>query len=233
MINVLMVDDDAGLSLLMMEFCAIHGIQVQTASDVRQAESALGDGSIDVVLLDIGLPGEDGLSFCRRLRVQRPALPIILVSGRSDDMDRILGLELGADDYVTKPFVSRELVARIRALHRRSTPVVTVSAPEEPPEVIRFGPFVMDIPRRELTRDETKVPLTNAEFDLLSVFARNPGRPLRRTEILEALSGGDERNISERGIDVTIVRLRKLLEDDPRVPNYIKTVWGVGYVFTP
>lgn len=232
MIRALVVDDDANLARSFSEFCAIHSIAVEIATDVRQAESQMASDGIDVLLLDIGLPGEDGLSFCRRLRVQQPWLPIILVSGRTDDMDRILGLELGADDYVTKPFVARELVARIKALHRRAMPAPIVTV-EDAPDIIRFGKFSVDVARREFSREGSRIALTNAEFDLLSVFCRHPGRSLKRSEILEALTTSDNKNLSERGIDVTVVRLRKLLEEDPRAPDYIKTVWGVGYVFTP
>jgi two-component system phosphate regulon response regulator OmpR len=171
---------------------------------------------------------------CRRLRNSQPNLPIIVVSGRSDDLDRILGLELGADDYVTKPFVPRELVARIKALHRRSAQLAAPESSESAAtDSVRFGPYVIDLRRRELSRNGLNVSLTNSEFDLLSVFCRNPGQLLRRSDILGLLAVNPGGTTSERGIDVTVVRLRKLLEEDPKAPTYIKTVWRVGYVFTP
>lgn len=234
MIQVLFVDDDAAMVGLVATFAAPHGINVSGAADAAQLETRLSAGDVDVLLLDIGLPGEDGFSVCRRLRVQQPNLPIIVVSGRSDDLDRILGLELGADDYVTKPFVPRELVARIKALHRRAAQVAGTDAAEVlGADHLRFGPYVIDLRRRELSRNGINVGLTNAEFDLLSVFCRHPGRSLKRSEIMAALGGNEDGSASERGIDVTVVRLRKLLEADPKAPTYIKTVWRVGYVFTP
>jgi two-component system phosphate regulon response regulator OmpR len=232
MIRVLFVDDDTAMVGLFAQYCAAHDIAVECAGDATQMASRMAKGEIDVLLLDVGLPGEDGFSVCRRLRVQQPALPIIVVSGRGDEMDRILGLELGADDYVTKPFVPRELVARIKALNRRAMHA-RAPGPSENVALVRFGQFSVDLRPRELTRNGLNVGLTNAEFDLLSVFCRNPGRTLKRSEILETLSSDDPVSLSERGVDVTVVRLRKLLEDDPKAPSYIKTVWRVGYMFTP
>lgn len=230
MIEAVLYDDDESLARLIAEFCAAHDIRVRAASSAAQLEQWLDADPVDVLLLDVGLPGEDGFSICRRLRVRTPSLPIIVVSGRGDDLDRILGLELGADDYVTKPFVPRELVARIKALHRRiGRPV----ADRPDADTVRFGPYTVDLRRRELTRNGQTLGLTNAEFDLLAVFCRHPGRALKRGEILEQLGPGSDPGVSERGVDVTVVRLRKLLEDDPKTPSYIKTVWRVGYVFTP
>ncbi len=232
LIRVVFVDDDRALVDLATEFCRKHGIEVIWAGDAVVLEKLLDTQPVDLLLLDVGLPGEDGLSVCLRLRVSRPDLPIIVVSGRSDDLDRILGLELGADDYITKPFVPRELVARIRSLYRRSR--VGAGAPSAPAtDGTRFGQFSLDFSRRELTRDGELVPLTNAEYDLLAVLCRKPGQALSRAEILNLLSAGGDSGASERGVDVTIVKLRKLIESDPKAPTFIKTVWGTGYIFTP
>lgn len=231
-IKVIFVDDDRALVGLAAEFCKSHGIDVIWAGDAAVLEELLAARTVDLILLDVGLPGEDGFSICRRLRVTRPGLPIIVVSGRTDDMDRILGLELGADDYITKPFVPRELVARIRSLHRRSQ-LHTMAPAQAATECVPFGQFELDLGRRELRRQGEPQPLTNAEYDLLAVLCQNPGQALSRAEILNLIEDGGESTASERGIDVTIVKLRKLIEDEPKSPKYIKTVWGIGYIFTP
>lgn len=227
------VDDDGVLLDLTRQYCRLHGIEVVAAADGQALDRILAGNGIELVLLDIGLAGEDGLSICRRLRASNVDLPLILVSGRAEEIDRILGLEIGADDYITKPFVPRELVARMKALHRRSK-----TAPAEPARdgdganLLRFGPYVFDMKRRELQFGDKPVQLTNAEIDLLTVFCRHPGVSLSRVAIQAALeeSGFDA---SERAIDVTVARLRKMVEQDPKAPSYIKTVWGSGYMFTP
>jgi len=175
------------------------------------------------------LPGEDGLSIARRLQSDHK-LPIVMISARGEELDRIIGLEVGADDYLPKPFNPRELLARIRAVLRRSTP-------QSEPELIhdkstRFGEFRFDSERRVLYRNDQEVDLSRAEFDLLQVFLQRPNRVLSRDLIMDCLSGGD-RDPFDRSIDVRVTRLRHKIEDDPSDPKLIRTVWGVGYQFTP
>jgi DNA-binding response OmpR family regulator len=174
------------------------------------------------------LPGEDGLSLARRLRSDYK-LPIVMISARGEELDRIVGLEVGADDYVPKPFNPRELLARVRAVLRRSAPDDGTSVSIETYE---FGPYLLDLQRRQLSRDGAEFELSRAEFDLLQVFVEHPNRVLTRDTIMDFLSGRT-RNPFDRSIDVRVARLRNKIEDDPSRPRFIRTVWGVGYQFTP
>jgi two-component system phosphate regulon response regulator OmpR len=178
------------------------------------------------------LPGEDGLSICRRLRTASPALPIVMLTARGDEVDRIVGLEMGADDYLPKPFSPRELVARINAVLRRRGPAVPPGAPDAHAGSVTFGPFTLNTGNRTLMRDGQPVALTTGEFSLLKVLAASPGTPLSRDKLME-LARGRELEPFDRSIDVQVSRLRKLVEDDPAKPRYIQTVWGFGYVFVP
>lgn len=173
------------------------------------------------------LPGEDGLSLARRLRADR-ALPIIMISARGEDIDRIVGLEVGADDYLAKPFNPRELLARVRAVLRRNSPPADASQQQK--SEYRFGPFRFDPARRNLYRGDREIELSRAELDLLIVFVRHPNRILSRDFIMEDLAGS-ERDPFDRSIDVRVTRLRHKIEDDPAHPKFVKTVWGVGYQF--
>jgi two-component system phosphate regulon response regulator OmpR len=184
------------------------------------------------------LPNEDGFAICRRIRAgttpdaAEANIPIIMLTAKGDDIDRILGLEMGADDYLTKPFNPRELVARINAVLRRQAPLPTPGAPSEADEIVSFGPFTLNLGTRELRRDGAAVPMTTGEFGLLKVMAQHPKAPLSRDKLTE-LARGREHDTFDRAIDVQVSRLRKLLGEDPANPRYIQTVWGRGYVFVP
>jgi two-component system phosphate regulon response regulator OmpR len=178
------------------------------------------------------LPGEDGLSICRRLRGSNDRTPIIMLTAKGEDVDRIVGLEMGADDYLPKPFNPRELVARIHAVLRRQAPSELPGAPSETTEVFEFGDFALNLATRTLTKAGQEIPLTTGEFSVLKVFARHPRQPLSREKLME-LARGREYEVFDRSLDVQISRLRKLIEVDPSSPRFIQTVWGLGYVFIP
>jgi two-component system phosphate regulon response regulator OmpR len=186
----------------------------------------------DLLVLDLMLPGEDGLAICRRLRAGQDGVPIIMLTAKGDDVDRIVGLEMGADDYLAKPFNPRELVARIHAVLRRQSPARTPGAPTLEPKLVAFGPFELNLASRSLTREGHPVPLTTGEFALLKVLALHPGEPMSRDKLMD-LARGREHESYDRSIDVQVSRLRKLLGEDPQQPRFIQTVWGFGYVFIP
>ncbi len=177
----------------------------------------------DMIVLDLGLPGLDGLDVLRRLRAGS-AVPIIIATARSEESDRIVGLELGADDYVTKPFSPKELVARIRAVLRRAEATLGGG------EIVRSGPVVIDIPKRRVTKDDVEIDLTSTEFDLLLTLARRPGRIYTRAQLLDAVHGVAFESY-ERSVDAHIKNIRRKLEDDPKRPVLVQTVYGVGYRF--
>ncbi len=224
-VTALMIEDDARLASLVSEYLAKNEVDVTVASDGDRGLAALGRGRFDVVLLDLMLPGADGLEICRRIRAT-PAhaqIPILMVTARGEDVDRIVGLELGADDYLPKPFNPRELLARIRAILRRTSP----AAPQTP----RFknGRLEIDFAAREIFVAGKRQVLTHYEFELLACLARAAGRVLSRDQLLEALRGV-EYDAFDRSIDVHVSRLRAKIEENPREPRWIKTVRGVGYV---
>lgn len=222
--RVLVVDDDPALRDMLVAYLRGQGFAPEAVEDGAAMDAALRRAPPDLLLLDLMLPGEDGLSLTRRLRAHS-ALPIIMLSARGEDVDRIVGLELGADDYLAKPFNPRELVARMRAVLRRRASPVDVAT-----DAIVFGPFRLDLASHTLTRDGEAVPLTTAEFTLLSVFARHPGRVLSRDRLV-TLVQDEERLPFDRAIDVRVARLRKKIEPDPDNPQYLRTVWGAGYLF--
>jgi DNA-binding response OmpR family regulator len=219
----LLIDDDARLSALVKEHLGQHDIDVTVAGDGERGLATLRKGRFDVLLLDLMLPGLDGLEICRRVRAtpELAALPVIMLTARGDDVDKIIGLELGADDYLAKPFNARELLARIRAVLRRGRAVAS--------ERLRVGRIEIDFAAREVTVAGTRKLLTSYEFDLLAVLARAGGRVLSREQLLDALKGGGYESF-DRSIDMHVSKLRAKLEDDPKVPRHIKTVRGVGYV---
>ena len=220
----LLIDDDSRLAALVTEYLGEHGIDVTVASDARRGLVALKSGRFDVVLLDVMLPGIDGLETCRRIRAtpELAAIPIVMLTARGDDVDKVVGLELGADDYVAKPFNPRELLARIRAVLRRTAP----ATPGRPR--FRTGQLEIDFDAREVVVDGTRVVLTHYEFELLAVLARSAGRVLSREQVLDGLKG-QEYEAFDRSIDVHVSKLRAKIERDPKAPRYIKTVRGVGY----
>jgi len=185
----------------------------------------------DLMVLDLMLPGEDGLAICRRLRAAENKIPIVMLTAKGDDVDRIVGLEMGADDYLPKPFNPRELVARVNAVLRRQ-PQLPPGAPAPEEEEISFGKVTVNLGTRTLIRDGEDLPLTTGEFSLLKVLLQHPRQPLSRDKLME-LARGREYEVFDRAIDVQVSRLRKLVEDDPAKPRYIQTVWGFGYVFVP
>jgi len=226
--HLLIVDDDREIRDLLGRFLKGHGFRVTAAADGRAMFEALGDGRFDLVVLDLMLPGEDGLSLCRRLRAESD-LPVIMLTAMGEETDRIVGLEVGADDYLAKPFNPRELLARVRAVLRRAGS--TGRAGEMPGDAITFDGWRLDLSRRELRRpDGALVPLTAGEFDLLVVLAERPGRVLSREQLLD-LTRGREAQPFDRSVDVQLSRLRRKIEADPREPAIIKTVRGGGYVF--
>ena len=226
--KVLVLDDDAELRAMLQRYLSDQGFAVRTVADAAQLDKLLQREPFDILILDLMMPGEDGLSICRRLRALGENIPIIMLTARGDPIDRIVGLEMGADDYLPKPFNPRELVARIQAIKRRQE-LGGVSA-KTLEEVIRFGPFTLDLMRRCLLRDKTEINLSSGEFELLRVLACNPNRPLGRERLMELAKGRDH-DATDRAIDVQILRLRRHLEIDPTQPRYIQTVRGVGYVF--
>jgi len=227
--HLLVVDDDAGLRKLLSQYLTEQGFGVSAVEDGIAMDAWLAEHSADLVILDLMLPGEDGLSLARRLQSDH-RLPIIMVSARGDEVDRIVGLEVGADDYLAKPFNPRELLARIRAVLRRNSPAMN-SETDAGSQYI-FGPFRFEPEKRTLLRDTEEVDLSRAEFELLSVLVDHPNRVLSRDFIMERL-GGNNRDPFDRSIDVRVTRLRHKIEEDPANPRFVRTVWGVGYQFDP
>ena len=226
--SILLVDDDAEIRALVANFLNGHGLAVTTAADGREMGRALGNGHYDLVVLDIMLPGEDGLSLCRNLRA-RSSLPVILLTALGEETDRVIGLEMGADDYLTKPFSPRELLARIRAVLRRATAGLAVHD-SEPSECLSFAGWTLWPGRRELyDPGSVLISLTAGEFDLLVAFARNPGTVLNRDQLLD-LTKGRSAAAFDRSVDVQLSRLRHKIEPDPKRPQLIKTVRGGGYL---
>jgi DNA-binding response OmpR family regulator len=220
-LRVLLIDDDVRLFELLTSYLEQNGFHVTTAPDGPRGLAALEAGTFDAVLLDLMMPGMDGIEVCRRIR-QKSSIPVLMLTARGDETDRVVGLELGADDYVSKPFSPRELVARIKAVLRRARP-------ESAGERIVAGDIVIDVPARTVSRGGTPVELTGLEFDLLVALARRPGRVVARDALLSE-AGRSDVTVGERTVDVHISHLRQKLGDDPRSPRMIKTVRGVGYV---
>jgi two-component system, OmpR family, phosphate regulon response regulator OmpR len=230
--KVLIVDDDVRLRTLLDRYLGEHGFNVQAVADTTAMDRLLSREHFDLLVLDVMLPGEDGLECCRRLREADNSIPVIMLTAKGGDADRIVGLDVGADDYVAKPFNPRELLARMHAILRRAVPSGPAGAPEPNKPSIKFGTYQLDLDTRILTRDGTQVALTTGEFALLKVLALHPHAPLSRDKLM-ALTKGKEHDVFDRSIDVQISRLRRLLEADPSNPRYIQTVWGHGYVFVP
>ena len=230
--RIVVLDDDARIRDLLRRYLSQEGFDVLLAEDGKALNRLMTRENIDLIVLDLMLPGEDGLSICRRLRAAGDRTPIIMLTAKVEDVDRIVGLEVGADDYLPKPFNPRELVARIGAVLRRRGPDEIPGAPSETPQSFEFGQFVLDLGTRTLKKSGETVPLTTGEFSVLKVFARHARQPLSREKLME-LARGREYEVFDRSLDVQISRLRKLIEPDPSSPLYIQTVWGLGYVFIP
>jgi DNA-binding response OmpR family regulator len=223
--KALLIDDDQRLSALVSEYLQQHDFDVQVAGDGERGLAALERGGVDVVLLDLMLPGIDGLEVCRRIRGRpdQSHLPVVMLTAKGDDVDKIVGLELGADDYLAKPFNPRELLARVRAVLRRA------SGPQAAHQRFRSGDLEIDFDAREVTAAGKRQVLTHFEFELLACLARAAGRVLSREHLMDALKG-EEFESFDRSIDVHISKLRAKLEVNPKEPRFIKTVRGVGYV---
>ncbi len=230
--KVLVVDDDLRLRDLLRRYLAEQGFNVVTAENAQGMNKLWIRERYDLLVLDLMLPGEDGLSICRRLRGAGDQTPIIMLTAKGEDVDRIVGLEMGADDYLPKPFNPRELVARINAVLRRKGPNEIPGAPSETPQTFQFGDFVLDLGTRTLKKNNETISLTTGEFSVLKVFARHARQPLSREKLME-LARGREYEVFDRSLDVQISRLRKLIEPDSSNPIFIQTVWGLGYVFIP
>ena len=228
--TILIVDDDPGIQRLLSRYLTEQGFVTAVAGDGKSMDDFLSKQHPDLIILDLMLPGEDGLSLARRLRVSGN-IPIIMLTARGEDVDRIIGLEMGADDYLPKPFNPRELLARIRAVLRRGT-----TADERNDlssgENLSFGDFNLDLSRRLLFQQGEELRLTSGEIELLIVLAQHPNRVLTRDQIMDLLNSGSS-DPFDRSIDVRITRLRSKIEPDPATPRFIRTAWGKGYRFTP
>ena len=229
-LHILIVDDQRDIREPLGRYLLKHGLRVSAAADATQARDLLRRSAVDLVVLDIMMPGEDGLSLCRHLR-ETSGVPVILLTAMADEADRIVGLEIGADDYVVKPFNPRELLARIKAVLRRAA-----SLPRAKDGIatrrLAFDRWTFDVDRREVVgADGVAVPLSTAEFRLLSALVQRPRMVLSRDQLLDLTSGRDAQPF-DRSVDNQVSRLRKKLEADPKNPAFIKTVWGGGYVFS-
>ncbi|HDZ8836738.1 response regulator [Aeromonas veronii] len=228
--HILVVDDHSEIRDLLKRFLEQHGLRVSCARDGKEMKRLLEEREFDLLVLDLMMPGEDGLTLCRELRV-KSNLPIIMLTAMGEETDRIIGLEMGADDYLAKPFNPRELLARIKAVMRR-TQAETQPAAETLTRDLRFDRWLLDVNRRELVdEDGVGLSLSTAEFDLLKVFLERPQRVLSRDQLLD-LARGREAVAFDRAIDTLVSRLRRKLERDPKNPELIKTIWGGGYMFS-
>ncbi len=229
--HILIVDDDREIRDLLDKFLVKHGYRVTTAAEGREMKKVLEDSRIDLVVLDLMMPGEDGLTLCRNLRADSQ-LPVIMLTAMGEETDRIVGLEMGADDYLAKPFNPRELLARIKAVLRRSGAVPALREVKSATELYQFAGWSLDASRRELTGESgMMMPMSTGEFDLLLAFLEHPQRVLSRDQLLDLARGRDAVPF-DRSIDVQVSRLRKKIEVDPKEPQLIKTVRGGGYMLT-
>ena len=229
--KVLVIDDDMRLRALLERYLVEQGFQVRAVGNADQMDRLLERENFHLIVLDLMLPGEDGLSICRRLRDSGNPIPIIMLTAKGDEVDRIIGLELGADDYLPKPFNPRELLARINAVMRRQTQEIP-GAPTQTEQVIEFGEFSLNLATREMHQGDQSIALTSGEFAVLKVLVSHPREPLSRDKLMN-LARGRDYSALERSIDVQVSRLRRLIEQDATNPRYIQTVWGLGYVFIP
>jgi two-component system phosphate regulon response regulator OmpR len=226
--RILVIDDDERLSAMLANYLSARGFMVEQRPDGRSGLAALEALEIDAVILDVMLPDLDGFEICRRIRA-KSQVPVLMLTARGDDLDRIVGLEIGADDYLGKPFNPRELLARLAAILRRSR---RAPEPSQQAELLRFGRLSIDRERREVQLDGERKDLTGKQFDLLLLLAERAGRIQSREHLMEAM-GGERWETFDRSIDVHISRIRNAIEDDPKHPRFVQTVRGAGYVFTP
>lgn len=231
--HILVVDDDREIRELVSSYLKKNGLRTTVAADGRQMRSFLDGNTVDLIVLDVMMPGDDGLVLCRELRAgKHKATPVLMLTARDDEMDRIIGLEMGADDYLSKPFAARELLARIKAILRRTRMLPPNLQISEAGQILTFGDWRLDtVGRHLLDREGTTVALSGAEYRLLRVFIDHPQRVLNRDQLLNLTQGRDA-EIFDRSIDLLVSRLRQRLGDDAREPTYIKTVRAEGYVFS-
>src|SRR5690554_5758204 len=229
--RILVVDDDVRLRALLERYLTEQGFLVRTAADSEQMNRLLVRETFHLMVLDLMLPGEDGISICKRLRGKENAIPIIMLTAKGDEVDRIIGLEVGADDYMPKPFNPRELLARIKAVLRRQSQEAP-GAPSAQDKVVEFGDFWFNMGTREFQRGDQPITLTSGEFAVLKALVSHPREPLSRDKLMH-LARGRDYSAMERSIDVQVSRLRRMIEADPANPRYLQTVWGLGYVFVP
>jgi len=233
-VHILVVDDDPGLRSLLQRYLIEQGMTVTTVQDSKEMDEFFIQNSAHLIILDLMLPGEDGLSIARRIKATLD-LPIIILSAKGDDVEKIIGLEMGADDYLAKPFNPRELLARIKAVLRRHCPKnKEKKSPFEDisHDTIQFADFKLDLTNRSFFKKEDEIILTNGEFKLLEILCKHPEHALSRDHLMD-LIGGFDRTPFDRSIDIKITRLRKKIESDPKNPQFIRTIWGIGYMFTP
>jgi len=229
--HILVVDDDDRLRHLIERYLKEEGFGVSTAADAPAMDKKLAREHIDLIILDVMLPGEDGIAICKRLRMQSDSPPILMLSAIGEDLDRITGLETGADDNLPKPFNTRELLARIKAILRRK-PKEVPGSPSQQNEIITFGDFAINLGERTLHKKNEVIPLSTGEFAVMKALITHPRKTLSREQLM-SIARGREYNAYDRTIDTQISRLRKIFEIDPARPRYIQTVWGAGYVFIP
>ncbi|WP_232359613.1 osmolarity response regulator transcription factor OmpR [Paraneptunicella aestuarii] len=229
--KILVVDDDMRLRSLLERYLVEQGYQVRSAANSEQMERLLERENFHLMVLDLMLPGEDGLSICRRLRQNNNEIPIIMLTAKGEEVDRIIGLEMGADDYLPKPFNPRELQARIKAVLRRNTSEAP-GAPSKEEQIVQFAQYTLNLGTREMSNNGQPMALTSGEFAVLKALVTHPREPLSRDKLMN-LARGRDYSALERSIDVQVSRLRRMLEEDPTNPRYIQTVWGLGYVFVP
>jgi two-component system OmpR family response regulator/two-component system phosphate regulon response regulator OmpR len=228
--HLLVVDDDARLRDLLTRYLSEQGFDVKAVANGQQMDKIRAREHFHLLILDLMMPGEDGLTICRRLRGTGDKTPIIMLTAKGDEIDRIIGLEMGADDYLPKPFNPRELLARIHAVLRRQSNTPPGAPQDDAP--MSFGNITVDLAARSLKRGDELLPLTTGEFAVLKVLLQHPRQPLSRDKLM-TLARGREQGPFDRAIDVQVSRLRKLIEKDPAQPRYLQTVWGFGYVFVP
>ena len=226
--HIALVDDDPKIRDLTAKYLSDQELLVKTAANGSELDELLKNNNINLIILDLMMPDESGLSICQRLRVNKVEIPIIMLTAKGDEVDRIVGLEMGADDYLPKPFNPRELLARVNAILRRQQNTTSQNVSN----LFKFGEFSFDISNRSLNKKGHEIQITAGEYDLLRVFAERPKQPLSRDQIMQ-LAKGKELDVFDRSIDVQISRLRRLIEDDPNKPKFLQTKWGFGYIFIP
>ena len=226
--HIALVDDDPKIRELTAKYLSDQELSVKTAANGSELDELMKNNNISLIILDLMMPEESGLNICQRLRVNNVEIPIIMLTAKGDEVDRIVGLEMGADDYLPKPFNPRELLARVNAILRRQQH----NSIQNTKDVFEFGDFSFDISSRSLHKNEQEIQITAGEYDLLRVFAERPKQPLSRDQIMQ-LAKGKELDVFDRSIDVQISRLRRLIEKDPNKPKFLQTKWGFGYIFIP